>query len=632
MFILEKKIIFDGQYEDIIKRCAVRSDSSTDFTRFHVTQLIRDNIPQISAVEKTNKVHFIDFAFYILQGNAKKDGFVPVPINQQMNDLRAENLTLMPGNDRKRYRSTDIVPRDGIDIGGFLPRSVTITYEAKLKDPYKFSVTFPDSPLIKIQFTPETAKRIYDTKIVTLLIEKDPNFIEKNNLYQKLCASYFEVFPEPVVAPVVVKPKPTKEDVLAKSEQAMIDLEEGMRNCKTCELRLNLDRFEVNRQECKTCRQKRKTNAAHNAEKPEERPPMPTICRTCGKGGQEFKWRTDVVVGSWRTSCNACYNSKGYSEKSRALARDKDEYGYLARNAATHLIWAHKNPDKVKEQQIIAATIPERKIKTILNSANYRNISFDKNDIEILKNMLVQECAYCGFQPSDIENLNGLDRVDSNLGYSASNTVSCCATCNAMKGCIDVDVFIDNVRRIINHRHIQFEDNNRSRLPPFSGRTDLREVKKIKNITNIPIKIKKIMLLSNCYLCNNSPAFGIDRVDASLDYSKENCRPCCSDCNYMKKDLEIEIFENHLSHIHERTKTWILKDVMDKNILLCSGKVRQPIAAIDNNTGITLMIFPSMNIAFNILGKSCNCILREATSRQFKEQKIDDPFKILSKK
>ena len=29
--------------------------------------------------------------------------------------------------------------------------------------------------------------------------------------------------------------------------------------------------------------------------------------------------------------------------------------------------------------------------------------------------------------------LNGVDRVDSAVGYSESNCVSCCATCNMMK-------------------------------------------------------------------------------------------------------------------------------------------------------------------------------------------------------
>ena len=74
------------------------------------------------------------------------------------------------------------------------------------------------------------------------------------------------------------------------------------------------------------------------------------------------------------------------------------------------------------------------------------------------------------------------------------------------------------------------------------------------------------MLYSNCYWCNNPPnrefkrkykkgyvsilRNGIDRLDNTKGYAKENCVPCCWDCNEMKKDRTIELFLNQIKKIY----------------------------------------------------------------------------------
>lgn len=35
---------------------------------------------------------------------------------------------------------------------------------------------------------------------------------------------------------------------------------------------------------------------------------------------------------------------------------------------------------------------------------------------------------------------------------------------------------------------------------------------------------------------------GIDRIDNSLGYNKDNCVPCCQECNYQKSDYSVEQF------------------------------------------------------------------------------------------
>lgn len=42
---------------------------------------------------------------------------------------------------------------------------------------------------------------------------------------------------------------------------------------------------------------------------------------------------------------------------------------------------------------------------------------------------------------------------------------------------------------------------------------------------------------------------GVDRVDNNLGYTKENCAPCCPECNYFKRARSIEKFIAHAKRI-----------------------------------------------------------------------------------
>lgn len=71
-----------------------------------------------------------------------------------------------------------------------------------------------------------------------------------------------------------------------------------------------------------------------------------------------------------------------------------------------------------------------------------RNLSFDLT-IDEFAQFTSRECHYCGVQPYQTnKNLdrymgpyvyNGIDRLDSTLGYALSNCVPCCGPCNMMK-------------------------------------------------------------------------------------------------------------------------------------------------------------------------------------------------------
>lgn len=92
---------------------------------------------------------------------------------------------------------------------------------------------------------------------------------------------------------------------------------------------------------------------------------------------------------------------------------------------------------------------------------------------------------------------------------------------------------------------------------------------------NLPFELSmeqfsKIISL-NCYYCGMTPqdqsylskstkkygkfyASGIDRLDNNLGYNLDNCVPCCTTCNMMKKTMHVDKFLDHVLSIVEYQK------------------------------------------------------------------------------
>lgn len=54
-----------------------------------------------------------------------------------------------------------------------------------------------------------------------------------------------------------------------------------------------------------------------------------------------------------------------------------------------------------------------------------------------------------------------------------------------------------------------------------------------------------------CIYCGGDTNGGLDRIDNTSGYSKENSAPCCRMCNYMKKNYTTEDFLAHINKIYE---------------------------------------------------------------------------------
>lgn len=99
-------------------------------------------------------------------------------------------------------------------------------------------------------------------------------------------------------------------------------------------------------------------------------------------------------------------------------------------------------------------------LRRYINSALKRKIPWHLSP-EQFAEITEQECTYCGALPRGYKArihakrrrtsttiMNGIDRVNSQKGYTPDNVVPCCSVCNRMKMALEVDVFISQCKKI----------------------------------------------------------------------------------------------------------------------------------------------------------------------------------------
>lgn len=376
---------------------------------------------------------------------------------------------------------------------------------------------------------------------------------------------------------------------------------DATRKCKICEETKPIDHYECTTKDgkcrravCKPCYQKKKAEIAKKKSKEIDRTTVPKPnCSECGKTYPEvdFAWRDDVAQGGWRSVCRTCYNTRGYSEKSRVKRRAEDEKGFLEKNAEQARKWREKNPEKVKEQEYKTRVIPEKRWRVFLNYIRSKHgkdnlhLYIRLEESELLQAKMTKPCFYCNHMPKENETLNGLDKVNPKGIYEDANTVPCCGVCNNIKSTFHVDEFIQGVREIYHNNYHIIETYEEVHRPiNLSGDNSRREFDIDKG--DLTQEDKVDLYVDACYLCGRSPAFGIDRVDPKIGYVIDNCKPCCYMCNYMKKDFKLEEFLGHIYRIHSHTSYWIIGDTSDKMTFMSTS--RNPVKPI----GLDI-IFPS---------------------------------------
>ena len=196
-----------------------------------------------------------------------------------------------------------------------------------------------------------------------------------------------------------------------------------------------------------------------------------------------------------------------------------------------------KHRDKEKRNLLAKLNINQT-FSSYVKEAKRRSIEFQLSK-HIFCDIVRKNCHYCG-EINDEKKFNGIDRMDSAVGYLLENCVSCCSLCNYLKNKYSVDTFIKRIQHIvcyINENKCIYEYC----FPNFISGNYKQYIKSAK-VRNIPFLLDEetfhSMTEKECYICGKKNSLthrnGIDRYDNSLGYIESNCKSCCNTCNIMK--------------------------------------------------------------------------------------------------
>lgn len=243
--------------------------------------------------------------------------------------------------------------------------------------------------------------------------------------------------------------------------------------------------------------------------------------------------RDPVKRAQWKKLYNSMKKYEVYRKK-KIEAIGIDEYRRInAENAAN---WRKANGKQPKKYSVSMH-------KT---NAFRRGLDFDLSTIEA-QNLIDADCFYCSTKGP-----GGIDRLYNEGPYTKENSVSCCNNCNMMKHCMDPLSFYSKICVILG------ESDDYSYFNDYTG-WDYKNYNKLMTEKGKPLEISakeyNAIKSRDCYICKKSSTAkhinGIDRYDNSIGYTKDNCRPCCADCNYMKKDMNYEDFVEHAEKIYK---------------------------------------------------------------------------------
>lgn len=106
--------------------------------------------------------------------------------------------------------------------------------------------------------------------------------------------------------------------------------------------------------------------------------------------------------------------------------------------------------------------------------------------------------------------------------------------------------YVDNKVKIRVYKK-EYSRSPRGRFKSYSNRA------RVRNLEFSLTENQFYELLSqDCHYCGDEQSYGIDRKDSSVGYTKENSLPCCKMCNFMKRDLDYDLFIDKVKKIVEK--------------------------------------------------------------------------------
>jgi len=322
--------------------------------------------------------------------------------------------------------------------------------------------------------------------------------------------------------------------------------EPNMQICTTCCKTLDEEQFiGHNDVQTKTCASCREANRLQDMKRDKEH--RNELARIA-----EQKPERKAVKQQWNENNYEKVALKSMNYRQRQIEADVDQY--LNKNAENAKQWRDNNPEKV----VISNQNRLENIKihysNYIRSANDKNLEFGLSPDEF-DEIVKANCYYCGIIQE--RGFNGIDRMNSCVGYVADNCVNACSMCNYMKASLSVDAFLGRVEHILTHNG---RINGRlfpEMFPDYTSAsyTEYKNRALKKNLDFALSHDEYLCLITqDCYLCgknsNSQHLNGIDRIDNNKGYMMDNVKPCCANCNYMKKNYILEDVFNKFMDIY----------------------------------------------------------------------------------
>ena len=253
-------------------------------------------------------------------------------------------------------------------------------------------------------------------------------------------------------------------------------------------------------------------------------------CSYCSKGYEPYK----TSKGNMSMICLSCRETQQKAE-ARRPARIRNYQAEAKRNIEGS--W----------KTFISKSVEKRDKQCTLTKEEY---------FELIQ----KPCSYCNYY--NIDEVNGIDRLDNTKGYIIENCIPCCKHCNRMKHILHPAFFIGKSRLISKFQDNILEDSEREEFykiwriyihknpTPFVYIKRMSEEKRGLEYT-LTKEQYEYLIYKPCYLCGykNIVGNGLDRQDTSKGYNIDNVLPCCSTCNMMKAFYNTDDFIKQMKKI-----------------------------------------------------------------------------------
>lgn len=112
----------------------------------------------------------------------------------------------------------------------------------------------------------------------------------------------------------------------------------------------------------------------------------------------------------------------------------------------------------------------------------------------------------------------------------------------------------------------------------YFRRIETKQAKSNRKKIYLTLEEFKKLVTQDCFYCGAPPrkrilwknkfiiAQGLDRINSNYDYYLWNTVPCCSKCNYMKRNMEFFDFILQVEKIYETSKNICTRSDLDHSV------------------------------------------------------------------